>query len=434
METLTVQAEYPEAMLFLLDPAPYKVVYGGRGGLKSWTFAQALLSLGAQKPLRILCTRETQRSIADSVHALLSDWIKRMKIQDLYTIQKATIFGKNGTSFIFAGLKEIDSIKSAEGIDICWVEEAQNVSARSWEKLIPTIRKKGAEIWISFNPELDTDETFRRFVLNPPSGAIVRKTTWRDNPWFFETRMPADMEDLRRQDHAAYLNVWEGNTRSSVSGAVYQDEISLTEAESRICSVVYDRSRPVDTFWDLGFGDETAIWFAQVINGRYNVIDYLQAHGKTIEYYLIALQTRGYVYRADWLPHDGVDTIIHARLAGDRSQSVEQVMRNAGRNVRIVPKMHVNTGILAVRRIFPNCWFDEEKCRDGLKALKSYQWGPESASGIVKREPLHDWASHAADAFRSLAIVHPMEPFRPVKPKKSDRWLTGREDMATFMQ
>ena len=198
--TVTARAEYPEALLPLLEPAPYKIVYGGRGGLKSWTFAQALLGLGADRPLRILCTRETQRSIADSVHALLSDWVKRLRMEWFYTIQQATIVGKNGTAFIFAGLKEIDSIKSAEGIDICWVEEAQNVSGRSWEKLIPTIRKKGAEIWIAFNPELDTDETYRRFVLNPPTGAVVIKTTWRDNPWFYETRMPADMEDLKARD------------------------------------------------------------------------------------------------------------------------------------------------------------------------------------------------------------------------------------------
>lgn len=430
---LTVKAEYPEKLLPLLEPAPYKIVYGGRGGLKSWTFAQALLILGAQRPLRILCTRETQRSIADSVHALLSDWVKRLELQRFYTIQQATITGQNGTSFIFAGLKEIDSIKSAEGIDICWVEEAQNVPNRSWEKLIPTIRKKGAEIWVSYNPELETDETHVRFVLNPPTGAVVIKTTWRDNPWFYETRMPADMQDLRERDHQAYLHVWEGETRSAVEGAIYAAEIATAEAENRIGRVVCDRTKPVHTFWDLGFSDETAIWFVQVFGSEYRVIDYLQAHGKTIEWYLIQLQQRQYVYGTDWLPHDGVDAMIHGRLSGDQSRSVEQLMRAAGRNVRIAPKMLVATGINAARTIFPQCWFDRDACAEGLRALKSYQWGPASAHGVLKREPLHDWASHGADAFRTLAIAHPLE--RPkVKERKPDDFGFGRQgDRYTFM-
>lgn len=427
-------SEFPRKLLFLLEPHTYKIAYGGRGGVKSENFAQALIIQGSRKPLRILCTRETQRSIQSSVHAMLSDWIMKLGLQHMYEVQHNRILSKLGGEILFWGMQDMNAIKSIHDIDITWVEEAQSVPKESWKKLEPTVlRKPGSELWVSFNPELDTDETYVRFVLNPPKGAVVVKTSYQDNPWLSD-ELRAQIDEMREKDYQSYLHVFEGETTSAVTGAVYGDEITKAGDEGRITTVVYDRSRPVDTFWDLGHSDETAVWFVQVINGRYNLIDYLHDHGKSIEYYLIQLQQRGYVYREHWLPHDGVDTIVHAKLGGDRSQSIEMIMLASGFKVRMVQKMYVHVGIDAARRIFPNCWFDEEKCRDGLKALKSYQWGPASASGKTKSEPLHDWASHGADAFRSLGIAKPMEPFRPVKPKKRDPWLTGREDVATFMQ
>ncbi len=178
-------AQFPDALQFLFEPARYKVAYGGRGGAKSWGFARALLILGAQKNLTILCAREFQSSIKDSVHALLAAQVHDLGLDWFYETQEKTIIGKNGTNFIFAALRHnVDSIKSKEGIDICWVEEAVTVSKNSWDKLIPTIRKPGSEIWISFNPELDTDETYKRFIKNSPPGAVVKKVNWSDNPWF----------------------------------------------------------------------------------------------------------------------------------------------------------------------------------------------------------------------------------------------------------
>jgi phage terminase large subunit len=426
-------SQFPEALDFLFEPARYKVAWGGRGAAKSWGFARAALVQGGLRTLRILCARETQRSIADSVQALLGDQVRDLGLDGFYRVQQATILGKNGSEFIFHGLKHnINNIKSLEGCDVVWVEEAQSVSKDTWEKLIPTIRKPGSEIWITFNPELETDETYARFVVNPPPGAVVRKLTWRDNPWFPDV-LRIELEHLRDTDFQAYLHVWEGETKSSVEGAVYGAEIAQVEAENRVTEVPCDRTKPVDTFWDLGFGDETAIWFAQVINGQYRLIDYLSGHGKTIEYYLIQLQQRGYLYGQDWLPHDGVDAIIHARLSGNRSMSIEQLMRAAGRNVRIAPKMLVHEGINAVRTIFPSCYFDRENCTDGLRALKMYQWGQPSASGLVKREPLHDSASHGADAFRTLAVAHPVER-RKVRERKEDRWNSHLDDVYSFMR
>jgi phage terminase large subunit len=150
-------AQFPAKLQFLFHPQRYKVLYGGRGGAKSWGIARALLIQGTQRPLRILCARETQRSIGDSVHKLLSDQIEALGLGAFYAVQKSTILGANGTEFIFAGIRQnVSNIKSYEACDICWVEEAQTVSKSSWDVLIPTIRKTDSEIWVSFNPDLET--------------------------------------------------------------------------------------------------------------------------------------------------------------------------------------------------------------------------------------------------------------------------------------
>jgi len=408
---MTITARFPPAFEFLFEPHRYKGVRGGRGKGASWSFGKALLILGTGTcqhylgPLRILCARETQKSIADSVHTLLSDQVKALGMQNFYEVQQNTILGKNGTEFIFAGLKHnINNIKSVEGCDIVWIEEAQSVSKDSWATLIPTIRKERSEIWASWNDILETDDTHQRFVINPPPDAVIKKLTYRDNPWFPEV-LRIEMEHLRATDPAAYQHVWEGECRSAVEGAIYSKEIEQATKEGRICAVPCDRTRPVHTFWDLGYEDKTAIWFAQPVNGWYHFIDYLEDSGRTIEWYLIQLQQRGYLYGQDWLPHDGIDAIIHHRIAGNRERSIEQIMRAAGRSVRLVPKMYVLDGINAARSIFPQCRFDETKCYEGLRALRMYQWGPPAASGKLRREPLHDAASHGADGFRGAAIT-----------------------------
>jgi phage terminase large subunit len=152
-QQLTVNAEFPEKLACLFKPNRYKVLYGGRGGAKSWGIARALLIMASNKPLRILCARELQMSIRDSVHKLLSDQIETLQLSGFYEIQNSSIKGLNGSEFSFAGLRSnVAQIKSYEGVDICWVEEAQTVSKGSWNVLIPTIRKDGSEIWVSFNP------------------------------------------------------------------------------------------------------------------------------------------------------------------------------------------------------------------------------------------------------------------------------------------
>ncbi len=208
-----MKVELPEAFQFLTQPARYKVAYGGRGSAKSWSVARVLCLLAASKPVRILCARELQSSIRDSVHRLLADQIEALNLSARLEIQNAEIRGVNGSLFIFEGLRHnTTKIKSMEGIDICWVEEAERVSEESWKILVPTIRKPGSEIWVTFNPEQETDPTYTRFVKNPPPDAIVRKVNHDQNPWF-PIELRKEMEYDYRVDPDSAAHIWGGECK-----------------------------------------------------------------------------------------------------------------------------------------------------------------------------------------------------------------------------
>lgn len=406
-----MDVEFPEKLAFLFEPARYKVLHGGRGGAKSWGAARALIIQAATRPMRVLCAREFQNSINESVHQLLSNQIEELGLKSAFEIQDKRIIGLNGSEFIFSGLRhKIDSLKSTEGIDVCWVEEAQTVSNASWSKLIPTIRKDGSEIWVTFNPELDTDPTYQRFVVNPPSDAKVVRLNWSDNPWFPEV-LRREKDELAARDPDAYLNVWEGATRQTLDGAVYAKEMREAAAEGRIGRVPYDRTKPVHCFFDLGWADATSIWFAQAVGLEYRVLDFYEATQRKIPDILVDLQAKGYVYGTDYLPHDADATTL-----GANGRTIAQMMRAAGRTVIVLPRRDVIEGINAARTIFPNLWFDEAKCADGLNHLRHYRFDVDPDTKQFSRKPLHDHHSHAADAFRYLAMSLSAPKGKP-KPK-----------------
>ncbi len=398
--------EIPEKAAFLFEPARFKVMWGGRGGIKSWSFARALLTLTRARKLRIGCARETMKSIEDSVHQLLQDQIAAMGMGDFFLAQKKTIRGMNGSTFSYHGLRDrsVHNIKSLEAVDILWIEEAQNVSRRSWNTVIPTIRKPGSEIWLCFNPELESDETYQRFVVNPPSNCVVVKTSYRDNP-FLSEELKADMADLKARDPQEFEHVYEGVCRPAVTGAVYREQLIAAEKEGRITRVPYDASRPVDTFWDLGFGDNVSIWFAQSIGFEFRLIDFVSDHLKDVGYYLKELAKRPYTYGTAFLPHDA-----RAKTLAAGGRSVQQLVEAGGYKVRIVPSLSLVDGLAAVRTIFNRCWFDADKCAEGIQALKHYRYETDEAMSdarhpVFKKEPTHDWASHPADAFRYFAVT-----------------------------
>ena len=405
--------EFPLKLECLFNPAQarYRVLWGGRGASKSWNVARALLIKGYKKQLRILCAREYQTSIRDSVHKLLSDQIIAMNMESFYEITQNSIRGLNGTEFAFVGLKNnVANVKSYEGIDICWVEEAQSVSKFSYNVLIPTIRKENSEIWITFNPELETDETYQRWVIAPPDGAVVQKINWSDNPWFPEV-LKLEKDALKARDLEAYNTVWEGVCRQTVDGAIFAKELQMAELDGRITRVPYDATKPVHAIFDLGWSDATAIWILQFIGMETWIIKYIENSQQTITWYLSQLQSFGYVYDTLWLPHDAENKT----LAGN-GRSIEEIVRNSGYKTRIVPKVPVVDSINAARTIFPNCYFDRENTHQGLQCLRHYRYEVDPETGMFSKTPLHDQYSHGADAFRYIGLMI-NEPKKPIRQK-----------------
>lgn len=211
-----MRIQLPKKLEVLFKAARYKVLHGGRGGAKSWGIADALLILTSSKRLRVLCCREIQDSIKESSHRLLKSQIERLGLSNIFTITDQSIACKTtGSEFIFEGLfRNVNRIKSLEGIDICWVEEAEKVSDDSWEILTPTIRKENSEIWISFNPQFEDDPTYKRFVASPPDNAIVLQINYYDNPYFPEV-LRIEMEQDKARDYKLYEHKWLGKPNGS---------------------------------------------------------------------------------------------------------------------------------------------------------------------------------------------------------------------------
>lgn len=223
----------PDKLIGLMLPGyRYKVFHGGRGSGKSWAAARALLLMADMACLRVLCAREVQNSLADSVHKLLKDQIDALGLTHRYDVTVNVIRNiATGSEFIFKGLRHnVQDIKSTEGIDICWVEEAQTVSSTSWDVLIPTVRKPGSEIWITFNPDQATDPTFSRFVTAPPSNALVREVNYYDNPHLPDV-LRAEAEHCQKVDPDAYAHVWLGKCRTNSEAQILRGKYVIESFE-----------------------------------------------------------------------------------------------------------------------------------------------------------------------------------------------------------
>lgn len=397
------RVEVPDALLpILTEKRRTKVVYGGRGSGKSWTIARILVLKAAVEPIRVLCARETQKSIQESVHRLLKDQIGLLGLDAYFEIQETRIIGKNGSEFSFAGIRQqgIANLKSFEGVDICWIEEAQVVSKRSWDVLIPTIRKPGSEIWLSFNPELDTDETYSRFVVNPPDDALVIRCNWSDNPWF-----PAELEkeraDWLKRDPVGYRTVWDGECRPAVEGAIYAHEIEAMLSSGRLRNVPYDPLLKVHTVWDLGWNDSMSIILVQQAASEIRIIDYIEDSHRTLDSYIQQLRDMRLNWGTDYIPHDG-------RTKDFKSgRSTEEILMAMGRSPFVLGAENIEEGIRAARMIFPRCYFDKSKTQSLVNSLKRYRRTINQQTN-EPGAPLHDEHSHAADAFRYVAMAAPM--------------------------
>lgn len=416
--TREVEVRIHKKLRMLFDMHPYKIAYGGRNSLKSWSFARALLILANAQELRILCAREVQKSIAESVHQLLKDQIEAMGLGADFEVLETEIRGlKKGSLIKFTGLSDhtAESIKSFEGFDIAWVEEAQKVKKRSWQILLPTIfRTKNSEVWVTFNPDMDTDETWERFIVNPPPGAKVVEMNYRDAiaaGWWQD-----EQEKLRQYDlkHAPldYENIWEGKPRTVVAGAVYSTEVIDMIKDGRFRPIPYDPRLPVHRVWDLGWNDlMTVVMVQKPLPSVLNVINYIEDSHITYAQLLEVMGQLKYAWGIDWLPHDAEQ---HDPKSGTNAI---KLLKGLGCRVKVIGRSDPEARIRAGRMMFPRIYMDNSKRETPpdrpdrqlgaahlLERLKRYKRAiPKSTNEPA--QPVHDINSHGADAFGGLAEI-----------------------------
>jgi len=434
--------QFPSKAAFLFEPHRYKCIYGGRGSGKSWAFARALLVLGRRRKLFIVCGREFQSSIRESVHKLVSDQVDQLGWSEFYSVSQYEIVGANGTRFVFVGVKNnTTSLKSMEAVDIFAMFEANLVSKSSWDILLPTIRRdapfgpfdQGSEIWLELNPELDTDETYKRFVLDPPQDCMSVSMNWSDNPFFPEILKEQKDEAFRRDPDDA-RTIWNGKTRKTLKGAIFAKELELAIAEERISPrYKVDRSKPVTFSFDLGDSDMCAWWAWQQIGMEHNAIDYYGNTGHGIDHFLDEIRKRDYKVGRILLPHDAAQA--HQSARGNKSGNTieKQVRAVYADSVRLVPRVSIANRINAARQLFPRINFAEQPTSAGVQGLTHYQFKLDER-GQRSREPLHNWASNPADAFTYYAVFLKEGTMQnPKKQEDEERTLVMGQSSAGWM-
>ena len=374
--------ELPEKFDGLFMPARYKVYYGGRGGAKSNSFAMPLIAKAYCEGLRILCTREFQSSIADSVYRLLVDKINSMGLSDWFNVTRTEITSKAGAQFIFKGLqRSIQEIKSTEGIDICWVEEAQTISENSWEILIPTIRSENSEIWISFNPQEENDPTYQRFIVNTPPNSIIEKVGWQDNP-FFPDVLDKERLYMLKTDPEAYQHVWEGFCRQISDAVIFRGKFEIS---------TFDAPIPETRFYyglDFGFSQDPLALIRCFIQNNILYIDN-EAWGIGIELDDIVDYLTKRVPGVDKWP---------IKADNSRPETISH-LRRRGINCEAAPKWHgsIEDGIAVIKG------FDRivihERCKHTAEEFRLYSYKIDKQTNDIL--PLiEDKHNHCIDALR----------------------------------
>lgn len=401
----------------LLQPARYKGAHGGRGSGKSHFFAGLLIEDSlAEKGLLSLCIREVQKSLQQSAKRLIEAKLADFGLgeADGFKVFREVIQTPGDGLIAFHGMQDhtADSVKSFEGFRRAWIEEAQTLSARSLGLLRPTIRAEGSEIWASWNPRRKSDPIDRLLRgAELPTGAVVVRANWSDNPWF-----PAVLEQERRDCLRAspdqYDHIWEGGYASVQQGAYYAEVLAQARIEGRIGFVPRDPLLPIKAFWDIGLRDATAIWIAQFVGREIRVLDYYEASGQPLAAHLEWLRSKGWGNAECILPHDGNrgDAVTAVRF--------EDHIAAAGFKVETIPNQGKGAALKrveAARRLFPGIFFNEATCSAGLDALGWYHEKQDEARNIGLG-PEHDWSSHAADAFGLLCVAYEVPRERRPRP------------------
>lgn len=416
MRTLQI----PTARVFqpLLAPARSKACWGGRGSGKSHFFGGLLVEDSLAAPgetgegLRSICIREVQKDLAQSSKALIEAKLveHRLGEADGFKVYRDVIETPRDGIIIFKGMNDYtaDSVKSLENFKRAWWEEAQTATQHSLNLLRPTIRAEGSQLWFSWNPRRKTDPVdvmFRGPQL--PTGAVVVKANWRDNPWFTQV-LEQERQDCLRMQPDQYEHIWEGGYVRLIEGAYYAKHLTAARDQGRIGRVAPDPLLTVRLFFDIGGtgakADAVAIWAAQFVGREIRALKYHEASGQPLAFHVDWMRREGFTPdRAQiWLPHDG--------STNDKVYDVsyESALKQAGYTVTVVPNQGKGAAaarIETMRRHFPAMWFDEEGCSAGLDALGWYHEKKDEARQIGLG-PEHDWASHGADAGGLMAVVY----------------------------
>lgn len=410
----TLSIDVARAFRPLLEPARYKGAFGGRGSGKSQFFADLIVASAIRKPgFRGLCCREVQKSLKESAKRLIESKIEAHGLGKLFDVQESQIKTPGGGLIVFAGLQDhtSESIKSYEGFDVAWVEEAQTVSDRSLNLLRPTIRAPGSELWLSWNPRRAVDAVDRMLRgVELPTNAVVVRANWNDNPWF-PAELEQERQDCLRQQPDQYQHIWEGDYVTVSSGAYFARALANARQEGRLTELPINPTLGLRAYWDIGVRDATAIWIVQFHGHKVHVLDYYEAVGQDLATHLNWLRSNGYEAAECILPHDGAKadafTAIrfedHISAAGFRARTIP----NQGRGAAI-------KRVEAARKLFPAIWFDEAKCAGGLAALGWYHEKRDEHRNIGLG-PEHDWSSHGADSFGLMCCDYE-EPRAAIKP------------------
>lgn len=404
---MEVDVNVPGPFVELFEPTNNwrNIVYhGGRSSGKSTTVATSLVIKATVKPLRILCCREVQNSINESVHKLLSDMIQKYQLPG-WEITRETIRNKNGSEFIFKGMKgNAQSIKSLEGIDICWVEEAQSVSMESLDILIPTIRKDGSYFIFTFNRLTENDPVWERIAKKPDERTYVRQVNSDEIEKLLSAEVIHEREKMHKENPELYAHVWLGEPLTVTTGSIYGKQLAQAREDGRIGNVPYDGSAPVYAALDLGVGDSTAICFFQMVGQEIHFIDYYESCGEDLSHYINVIANKPWEYRQIFLPHDARARELQT------GKTREEFFREHGyNNVTILRPSRLVLGQddinMTARPKFSKCWFDKEKCKRLLECLAAYHYEYDDKNKLLKDRPKHDWSSHAADAFMYSLIA-----------------------------
>lgn len=415
MTTLRVPvAEVFTPLLDAMDSHRYFGAYGGRGSGKSHFFAETVVTRVLNGE-RWVCVREVQNSIKDSVKTLIEGKISSLDLAGFNPLDHETR-GPDGGLIAYRGMQSYnaENIKSLEGFDGVWVEEAQTLSQHSLDLLRPTLRKAGSKLFFSWNPRYKTDPVDKFFRRQPPHNAISVLANWNDNPWFDETALRADMEADYANDPIKAEHVWGGGYGVS-EGSILGRWVTKARNDGRIHDgVAYDPDgAPVVISGDLGFRDTASWWFWQPTLGGFRLLAYLGDSGLDADDWIPIIKDKLIALGAKlgkiWLPHDA-----RAKTFQSKHTSVERFVAAFGHDkVAVVPQSKKLDQISAARAVIDRCEFAQDACSDGIDGLEAWEFDFNHELQVFSKEPLHNWASHPSDAFAYGCQVMQMEKPKP---------------------